>query len=168
MSGAQETGWRGMTGGARSILARNAIEVHNARGAIERIGRLADNLVRVGPFGVGLDGLLTWIPVVGGLYSLGAGAALLGYGLRARVPATSLVQVLAIVLVRSGVGEVPLAGQIAVDLFRGHKWAADLLVRAIDQTLYVDGPNDPASPAYAEAAAQVRAGREKRRVVFLG
>lgn len=148
--------------------ARNAIEVHNTRAAIERIGKMADNLIGVGPVGIGLDGLLTWIPVVGGLYSLGAGAALVAAGVRARAPLSILVQIAAIVLVRSGVGELPVAGQIAVDLFRGHKWAADLLVRAIDQTLYVDGPNDPADPAYAAAEAAVRSGREKRRVVFLG
>ena len=150
------------------ILARNAIEVHNTRAAIERIGKLSDNLIGIGPVGIGLDGMLTWIPVVGGLYSLGAGAALVGAGIRARVPLTTLIQIAAIVLVRSGVGEAPLAGQIAVDLFRGHKWAADLLVRAIDQTLYVEAPNDPARPEYAEAEAAVRSGREKRRVVFLG
>jgi len=150
------------------VLARNAIEVHNARGAIQRIGKLTDNLIGFGPFGVGLDGVLTWIPVVGGVYSLGAGAALLGFGLRARVPLSALIEVAAIVLVRSGVGEVPLAGQIAVDLFRGHKWAADRLVKAIDRTLYLDGPNDPARPEYAEALAAIRTGDEKRRVVFLG
>jgi hypothetical protein len=150
------------------ILARNSIEVHNARGAIERMGRLADSLIRVGPFGIGLDGLLTWIPLVGAGYSLGAGAVLLAAGVRARVPVATLAQVAAIVLVRSGVGEVPLAGQLAVDLFRGHKWAADLMVRAIDDTLYLDASNDPAGPAFAEAAAEVRSGRERRRVVFLG
>jgi hypothetical protein len=150
------------------ILARNAIEVSNARASIERIGRLADNLIGFGPVGVGLDGLLTWIPVVGAVYSLGAGAALIAAGVRARAPLTTLIQVLAIVLVRSGVGEAPLVGQIVVDLFRGHKWAADLLVRAIDQTLYVDGPNDPSRSECAAVAEAVRSGRERRRVVFLG
>jgi len=61
---------------------------------------------------------------------------------------------------------VPLAGQIAVDLFRGHKWAADLLVKAIDQTLYVEGPKAAASQA--DANARLKADRQKRRVVFLG
>jgi hypothetical protein len=147
------------------ILARNAIEVSNARGAIERVGKLTDSLISLGPFGIGLDGMLTWIPIVGGVYSLAAGATLIGLGVRARVPLTSLIEVLAIVLARSGVGEIPLAGQIAVDLFRGHKWAADLLVKTIDRTLYLEGPDDP---AHAETLAAIRQGREKRRVVFLG
>jgi hypothetical protein len=151
---------------ATGLLAHDVAQVHHARQSIARVGKLADSLVRFGPFGIGLDGLLTWIPFVGAAYSIGAGAALIGYGLRARVPVVSLAQVLAIVLARSGVGEVPLAGQIAVDLFRGHKWAADLLVKAIDQTIYVEGPKDAASQA--EAAARLKADRQKRRIVFLG
>lgn len=151
---------------ATGLLAHDVAQVHNARQSIARVGKLADSLVRFGPFGIGLDGLLTWIPFVGAAYSIGAGAALIGYGLRARVPVVSLAQVLAIVLARSGVGEVPLAGQIAVDLFRGHKWAADLLVKAIDQTLYVEGPKDAVSQA--DANARLKADRQKRRIVFLG
>lgn len=147
------------------IVARNAIEVSNARGAIERVGRLTDSLISLGPFGIGLDGLLTWIPFVGGAYSLLAGATLVGLGVRARVPVTTLIEVLAIVLVRSGVGEVPLAGQIAVDLFRGHKWAADLMVKAIDRTLYLDRAD---ATGHDEALGAVRAGRERRRIVVLG
>jgi hypothetical protein len=147
------------------IVARNAIEVSNARGAIERVGRLTDGLISLGPFGIGLDGLLTWIPFVGGAYSLLAGATLVGLGVRARVPVTTLIEVLAIVLVRSGVGEVPLAGQIAVDLFRGHKWAADLMVKAIDRTLYLDRAD---ANGHDEALGAVRAGRERRRIVVLG
>jgi hypothetical protein len=150
------------------IFARNAIEVHNARTSIERIGKLSDNLIGFGPVGIGLDGLLTWIPFVGAAYSIVAGAALIGLGVRARAPISALLQVAAIILVRSGVGEVPLGGQIVVDLFRGHKWAADILARSIDQTLYVEAPKDPSRPEYAEADAAVRSGREKRRVVFLG
>jgi hypothetical protein len=150
------------------FFARNAIEVSNARAAIARIGKLADSLIGFGPFGIGLDGLLTWIPWVGLAYSLVAGGSLILAGARARVPLTALVQVLAIVLVRSGVGEAPLIGQIVVDLFRGHKWAADILVKAIDETLYVDGPNDVARPEVAAIAAAIREGREARRVVFLG
>lgn len=142
--------------------------MHAARHSIERIGKLADGLVSFGPFGIGLDGLLTWIPFVGAAYSVGAGVALLALGARARVPLTVLAQVGAIVLARSGVGEVPLAGQIVVDLFRGHKWAADLLTRSIDQTLYIEGPKERDRPEYAEAVRAIREGREKRRIVFLG
>jgi hypothetical protein len=144
------------------------MEVHEARQSIERIGKLADSIISFGPFGIGLDGLLTWIPIVGATYSIGAGLALVTLGARARVPASILAQVGAIVLARSGVGEVPLAGQIAVDLFRGHKWAANMMTKAIDQTLYIEGPKDRSRPEYIEAVKAIREGREKRRIVFLG
>ena len=150
------------------FFARDQLEVQEARHSIARIGKLADGLIRFGPFGIGLDGLLTWIPFVGAAYSIGAGVSLLALGARARVPLTVLAQVGAIVVARSGAGEVPLAGQIAVDLFRGHKWAADLLAKSIDQTLYIEGSKDRARPEYLEAVRAIREGREKRRIVFLG
>jgi hypothetical protein len=150
------------------FFARDVLEVQGARHSIARIGKLADGIISFGPFGIGLDGLLTWIPFVGAAYSVGAGVSLIALGARARVPLTVLAQVGAIVLARSGVGEVPLAGQIAVDLFRGHKWAADLLTKSIDQTLYIDGPKDRGRPEYLEAVRAIREGREKRRIVFLG
>ena len=150
------------------FLARNEIDVHNARETIIRTGELADNIVRIGPFGVGLDGLLTWIPLVGLAYSLGAGAILIGSGLRARVSPSVLMAAVGILVLRSGVGEIPFVGQIAVDLARGHRWAAKLLAKAIDETLYLDGQGDTASQGRAEALAAIRAGKEHRRVVFLG
>jgi hypothetical protein len=148
-------------------LARNDIEVHNARAAIVRTGELADNLIRVGPFGIGLDGLLTWIPVVGLIYSLGAGAILIGSGVRARAPVSALAAALGILLLRSGVGEIPLAGQVAVDLVRGHRWAARLLAKAIDETLYLEG-HGAASVQGRDALGAIRSRGERRRVVFLG
>lgn len=144
------------------FLAQNQIDVHNARATILRTGELADNLVGVGPFRVGLDGLLTWIPVVGLAYSLGAGAVLIGSGVRARVPNSVLAAALGILVLRSGIGEIPLVGQITVDLVRGHRWAARLLAKAIDDTLYVDR-ND----SRAEAATAIKS-KDRRRVVFLG
>jgi len=57
---------------------------------------------------------------------------------------------------------------LVVDLFRGHRWAAQLLTRAIDETLYLEGPWNPTSPAYLDAMARIHRGGDKRRVVFLG
>jgi hypothetical protein len=57
--------------------ARTQIDVHNNRASIEAISRISDNLIGIGPVGIGLDGILAWIPGVGELYSIGAGAALI-------------------------------------------------------------------------------------------
>jgi hypothetical protein len=150
------------------VLARNPREIAAARAAIARISRLSDNIVGFGPFGIGLDGLLAWIPLVGDVYSIGAGVALLGLGLRVRAPLPALLGAAALIAARSGVDLVPIVGPAVVDLFRGHKMAADRLLKAIDNTVYVEGPRHPSNPNYAIVEAQTRSGAERRRVVYLG
>ena len=152
------------------FFARSHIDLHNIRMAVERIGKLSDNIIGIGPVGIGLDGILTWIPGVGELYSLGAGGMLMLEGVRARVAPSVMMQVFTIVAVRTVVGEVPIAGKLAVDLFRGHKWAADMIAKAMDDTLYIEGSRRDLKdhPDYHETMARVRAGKERRRIVFLG
>jgi hypothetical protein len=162
------------------FLARSHIEIGNLRSAIERVSKLSDNIVGFGRFGIGLDGILAWVPGVGTAYSIGAGALLVIQGLRARVPFTALAQVVTLLTLRTIVttgGEVAsvltllpitVPAELAVDFFRAHKWSADILLKAIDETVYVEGAKHPSNPAYAEIREQVRSGAEKRRVVFLG
>ena len=156
------------------FTARTPLDIQKHRDRIDRIGRLSDNLIGFGPIGIGLDGILAWVPGLGEIYSLGAGALLLFEGYRARVPTSVLVQVAAIILLRTAIETgniVPIldiAASLIVDLFRGHKWAARLLTRAIDQTLYLEGPWNPTSPAYLDALARIHRGGDKKRVVFLG
>jgi hypothetical protein len=57
---------------------------------------------------------------------------------------------------------------VIVDFFRGHRMAAKMLVRAIDDTLYIEGAQDRDHPEYARVIARIRSGEERRRVVFLG
>ena len=158
------------------FFARTHQEVANARRTIERIGKLSDNIIGIGPFGIGIDGMLAWVPGLGDLYSLGAGGLLLLMGLRVRAPIGVMVRVAMLVGLRSVIGAaaIPLLGPLyavsgaVVDLFRGHKMSADLLTKAIDGTLYVDGVRRDlqSDPGLAEevAAAQAEGGR----VVFLG
>ena len=40
-------------------------ELRSIRDSISLIGRLSDSLVRIGPFSLGVDGVLSWIPAVG-------------------------------------------------------------------------------------------------------
>ncbi len=142
-----------------------------ARATIERIGRVSDDLVRVGPFRFGWDGVLEFIPFVGEAYSLGAGAWLLAAGHRAHVPAGALTAAAALVGARTAIGAfdlIPLAGiagDLIAGLFRGHRRAARLLLKAIDATHYAEGART------AELEAQAEAERRRlgaRRTVFLG
>jgi hypothetical protein len=148
--------------------ARTQIDVHNNRASIEAISRISDNLIGIGPVGIGLDGLLAWIPGVGELYSLGAGAALIAEGYRARVPAAVLTQVAMLVSIRTVANVLPVVGGVFVDFFRGHRMAARMLVKAIDDTLYIEGEHSLDHPQYADTLARIRSGQERRRIVFLG
>ncbi|MDO9247462.1 MAG: DUF4112 domain-containing protein, partial [Phenylobacterium sp.] len=132
------------------LFAQSHIDLHNIRNSIERTKKLSDNVVGIGPFGVGLDGLLTWIPGAGALYSLGAGAILLFDGVRARAAPMILLQMFAIIAIDTLVGEVPVAGKLADLLFTGHKWSADMLLKHMEDTIYFEGTRKDAanSPEY--------------------
>ena len=54
-------------------MARRSIrDIENIWSNVEGVKKLSDRALGIGPFGIGLDGLLTWIPVVGTVYSVGA------------------------------------------------------------------------------------------------
>jgi len=162
------------------LAARTHFEISRIRAAIERVGTLSDNVVGIGPLKIGLDGILAWIPGVGTVYSLGAAGLLVIQGARARVPAGAMLQVITLLGIRTLVtssGEaaamltmlpITIPTELAVDFFRAHKWSADILLKAIDNTVYVEGRKHPSNPNYAEIKEQVRSGAERRRVVFLG
>jgi hypothetical protein len=105
------------------------------RRSVERIGRASDSLVRVGPFSLGLDGVLSWIPGVGEAYSGVAAALILVQGARARAPLPVLLAAAGLMAGRTAITAIPLAGPAVSDVFLAHKWAARLIVRAIDRKL---------------------------------
>lgn len=105
---------------------------HRSWRTAERIKRLSDRLVGVGPFGVGLDGLLTWIPGAGGLYSVGAASLLLYEAFGARVSALTLAKMLGYLAVDAATSEVPLIGDAIDLLFPGHLLAAKALQRDVE------------------------------------
>ena len=96
---------------------------------------MSDGLVRFGVFRLGVDGMLAWIPGVGELYSLAAGGFILYQGYRAQVPMKTLVTCAGLLLGRTTIGAVPIAGAIAADLFTAHRWSAKLVLKDIDRKL---------------------------------
>ena len=54
-------------------MAKSIRDIEKIWSNVEGVKKLSDRAVGVGPFGVGMDGLLTWIPVVGDAYTVGAG-----------------------------------------------------------------------------------------------
>jgi hypothetical protein len=105
------------------------------RDSVAMVGRLSDGLLRLGPLSLGIDGVLSWVPGLGEVYSAAAGAFILIQGVRAGVPVTTLALAAGLMLSRTAVSAIPLAGPLAADLFTAHRWSARLIVRAIDQKL---------------------------------
>ena len=106
-------------------------DAHRAWLAAERIKRLADRLVGLGPFSIGLDGLLAPVPLAGTAFSLAAGVWLLSQAIRARASAFTLSRMLLYVGFRTLCSVVPLEGWLVDVLFRGHMMAARALQKDI-------------------------------------
>jgi hypothetical protein len=123
-------------------MTRTRAELESIRDSVRLVGRLSDGIVRLGPFSLGIDGVLSWIPAVGEIYSLGAGAFLVAQGARAGVPVTVLARAALLLGARTFGDVIPFAGPVFADLFTAHKWAAKMIGDAIDRQL-----GAPAKPA---------------------
>jgi hypothetical protein len=119
-------------------MTRSDNELRSIRDSVALVGRLSDNLVHIGPFSLGIDGVLAWIPGLGDVYSTLAGGFILVQGARAGVPGSVLGGAALMIGCRTVVGAAPLAGSAIADLFTAHKWAAAMIVRAIDAQLSLD------------------------------
>ena len=157
------------------LQARTHIELHNIRKNVEQIKKLSDNIVGVGPFGVGMDAALNFLPNIGKVnpgvaYSGLAGALLVFQGIRAHAAAMVLVQMSAILIVDTLAPMFGKAGAVADALFTGHKWAADMLLKHMEETIYFEGTREEAlhTVEYRDLMGRIRAGKENRRIVFLG
>jgi hypothetical protein len=106
-------------------------DAHRAWLTAERIKQIADRLVGLGPFSIGLDGILAPVPLAGTLFSLGAGVWLLAEAVKARASGATLARMLFYVGFRTLVSIVPLEGTLVDILFRGHMMAARALQKDI-------------------------------------
>jgi hypothetical protein len=162
------------------MIARSEEDLHNIRLAVERIHKLSDRLIGLGPFGVGLDGMLSFVPIpgVGVAYSGLAALALMVQAVRAHASPGVLFH-MAVILTIDTLLDVPASADllplipfagIADTLFTGHKWAANLLLKHMEETLYLEGRRQDArgSAEHAELIGRIRSRKEKRRVVYMG
>lgn len=113
------------------------------RDSVALVGRLSDSLVRFGPFRLGLDGVLSWIPGLGEVYSTAAAGFILVQGVRARIPLQTLAVCAVLMGSRTMISAVPLAGPALADIFLAHRISAKLVVRAIDAMLPVADRTPP-------------------------
>ena len=115
---------------------------HQAWRSAARIKRLSDDLVKIGPWGLGLDGVLAWVPGANTLYSVGAGGLLLFEGVKGGASPWTLARMAAYLIANSAMTEVPVIGWAMDTLFRGHLMAANALQKDIELRF---GPGEPTS-----------------------
>ena len=142
---------------------------------VEGVKKLSDRAVGIGPFGIGLDGLLTWVPVVGTVYSVGAAGWLLVQAARAKASPGTVARMLGYLgldSVTTVIGEVPFLDFVpsVVDvLFPGHLLAAKALQKDIETTHWVEA-NEREARANGEHERHLAEMRRKgglRRVAYL-
>ena len=107
---------------------------HSAWKSAETVKKLSDRVIGFGPFGVGLDGLLAWIPGAGLIYSAGAAIYLLYLAVRSGASFTAVAKmagVLGVDVLMSGV-PLPLVPDIVDMLWQGHLMAANSLQKDIE------------------------------------
>jgi hypothetical protein len=104
---------------------------HRAWRNAARIKRLSDDLIRIGPWGLGLDGVLAWIPAANTIYSVGAGGLLLYEAWQAKAAPWTLTRMVAYLAANTATTEVPIIGWAMDTLFRGHAMAATALQKDI-------------------------------------
>jgi len=154
------------------MRARRLEDIERIRDVAGRVKRYSDRLVGIGPFGIGIDGISSFVPGVGLAYSLGAGAILVLLAVRARAAPSTIAAMIAMLAADSALDAVPipLVPGIADMLFTGHRWAADALLRHLDETVYYPGTRAEAEADHHFQAdqAQRRTHGRRRRVVHLG
>ena len=120
------------------MAARTRAEIEQIWTHVESVKKLTDRVIGIGPFGLGLDALLTWIPVVSPLYSAGVGVYLMGQALRARASAATVLRMAGYLTVDTATDVVPFAGSVVDMIFPGHLMAAKALQKDIESTHWIE------------------------------
>jgi len=107
-------------------------KAHHAWRQAETVKRLSDRLIGIGPFGIGLDGVLAWVPGVGLAYGLGAGGLLLYHAVQAKASPGTLARMAAYLAADNLSDTVPMLGWAVDTLFPGHLMAAKALQKDIE------------------------------------
>lgn len=151
------------------MAKRSVADIEKIWSNVEGIKKLSDRAVGLGPFGVGLDGLLTWIPVVGDAYTVGAGSWLMLQATRARASPATMARMAAYLLSDTATAAVPFAGAVVDTLFPAHLMAANALQKDIETTHWVEASerDAKASGDHDRHVAAMRADPKKRRIVYL-
>lgn len=151
------------------MAKRTIADIEKIWSNVEGVKKLSDRVIGIGPFGIGLDGLLAWIPVVNQVYTLGAGGWLILQAVRAHASPSTLAQMAAYIGLDTATDAVPIAGYAVDTLFPGHLLAAKALQKDIASTHWVESSENEAraSGEHQRHLATVSGDKKLRRVVYL-
>ena len=151
------------------MAVRSIRDIENIWSNVETVKKLSDRVIGIGPFGMGLDALLTWVPVVGTAYTVGTGGWLMLQAVRARATPATLARMGAYMAFDTATGTVPVAGYLVDTFFPGQLMAARALQKHIESTHWVEDAEADAraSGDHDRHEAKVRADKRLKRIVYL-
>ncbi|WP_295242233.1 DUF4112 domain-containing protein [uncultured Brevundimonas sp.] len=151
-------------------MARRSIQdIENIWSNVEGIKKLSDRVIGIGPFGMGLDAMLTWVPVVGTAYTVGTGGWLMLQAVRAKATPATLARMGAYMAIDTATGTVPIAGDIVDTFFPGQLMAARALQKHIESTHWVEDTeaNARATGDHEMHEARVQNDKTLKRIIYL-
>ncbi|MET3782236.1 hypothetical protein ABIC32_002910 [Brevundimonas sp. 1080] len=151
-------------------MARRSIrDIENIWSNVEGVKKLSDRVIGVGPFGMGLDAMLTWVPVVGTAYTVGTGGWLMLQAVRAKATPATLARMGAYMAIDTATGTVPIAGDIVDTFFPGQLMAARALQKHIESTHWVEDTeaNARATGDHEMHEARVQNDKTLKRIIYL-
>jgi len=99
----------------------------------ELVKKLSDGLIRIGPWGLGLEGMLAFLPGANLVYGLGAGGVLVWLAIKADCSKGTIARMVAYLAIDNATDAIPILGWAADALFTGHKMAANALQKDIER-----------------------------------
>lgn len=151
-------------------MARRSIrDIENIWSNVEGVKKLSDRVIGIGPFGMGLDAMLTWVPVVGTAYTVGTGGWLMVQAVRAKATPATLARMGAYMAIDTATGTVPIAGDIVDTFFPGQLMAARALQKHIESTHWVEDTeaNARATGDHQMHEARVQNDKTLKRIIYL-
>lgn len=151
-------------------MARRSIrDIEKIWSNVEGVKKLSDRVIGIGPFGMGLDAMLTWVPVVGTAYTVGTGGWLMLQAVRAKATPATLARMGAYMAIDTATGTVPIAGDIVDTFFPGQLMAARALQKHIESTHWVEDTeaNARATGDHAMHEARVQNDKTLKRIIYL-
>lgn len=151
------------------MAKKTVADIEKIRGRVDRVKRLSDRVVGVGPFGVGLDGVMAWVPVAGPVYSVGAAAYLFWNAFETKAPPQTLARMAGYLLLDSASSSIWGLGSAVDFFFPGHLMAGKALLKHVDDVHWVEDEEARArATGDHDRHLETMRANGRKRLVYLG